>query len=209
MKGILFKPDMIKAIVEGRKTVTRRKMQNQPTLMDKVYYKAFRKDYGGRKPRYQVGETVYIKEAWRVEKENPIRTPDTGAIYDYDPPTIMFKADKLPHIQALMKWESPLFLPAKYARYFIKITDVRAEMTRNITTEDCLLEGIYSNSIYGDFGFHWESKDSGYETAKTAYFTLYDSINGKGAHEKNWDWRYEFSFESPSGVEEKNDISTS
>ena len=67
MNGILFKPWKIKFIADSspdREWQTRRAMQNQPVLMDKVYEKDFRKDFGARKPRYQPSETVYIKEAW-------------------------------------------------------------------------------------------------------------------------------------------------
>lgn len=79
MKGILFKHDMIKAIIEGRKTVTRRlsRMNEINKITDGWWLVAkyddntlfrFANDKLDKdlmiKPRYQVGETVYIKEAW-------------------------------------------------------------------------------------------------------------------------------------------------
>lgn len=81
MNGILFKPDMIQAIVDLRKTVTRRKDSNltdvlQPPdgwanhgLASDGEFWFFNKSITCNhtvKPRYQVGKTVYIKEAWRI-----------------------------------------------------------------------------------------------------------------------------------------------
>jgi len=77
MKGILFKPDMIKAIHDGRKTVTRRVIKTQPPenaievfswfapeiKSNKAPEGLWMEDENGlkflQKPRYQVGETVY------------------------------------------------------------------------------------------------------------------------------------------------------
>jgi len=128
---------------------------------------------------------VYIKEAWAAEKQfdhlKPRDIPHTAKIFylmdGYDQST-------------MGKKRSPLFLPEKFARYHILITGVRAERTKNITHEDCLLEGI----IFAG-GCYWTAEDGiAFDTSQDAYFALYDSINGKGSHENNWDWRYEFKF---------------
>jgi len=176
MKGILFKPDMIKAIRENRKTVTRRlaglkeinqepgKWElsgfNEGGKLDFGVVRFWRKDDINIpalvvKPRYQVGETVYIKEAhyrfghWqatggvtengRTEYEFVAETeevrylenpPDSFLIgpYGYFNGTAWYK-------------RSPLFMPAWAARYFLKITDVRAEKLCGITEEDAIAEG--------------------------------------------------------------------
>ena len=96
MKGILFTPEMIQAIVEGRKTQTRRLgglkiINRQPDIWELNAYD------GGKvfcfndkrhnisslsrffpiecKPRYQVGETVYIKEAFMIEQAEDFTEP--------------------------------------------------------------------------------------------------------------------------------------
>lgn len=69
-------------------------------------------------------------------------------------------------------WKSPLFMPASAARTLLLITSVRCERTRDISWQDCIAEGVRE-------GPEW-------------YFRLYDSINGAGAHLRNWDWVYEF-----------------
>ena len=173
MKGILFKPDMIKAIVEGRKTVTRRVMQNQPVEMDKVYYKAFRKDYGCRVPRYQIGEVVYIKEAHRYI-QNDGDPYDFGIQYKLDSQVKWWRDNgNLMDYPIDEKWRSPLFLKELFARHFIKITDVRAERLREISEEDAIASGISPE----------ETPDEAPPAMR--YASLWDSINPKYPWELN------------------------
>ena len=89
MKGILFKPESIQAIIEGRKTQTRRlgglkEINQEPDIWEcqmlpigvlarqkRIIYgggKSYYVQYPNIKPRYQVGETVYIKEAYYTQK---------------------------------------------------------------------------------------------------------------------------------------------
>ncbi len=136
MKGILMKPDMLQAYREGRKTVTRRviKFKPFPNIIDSDWHAPWLDNVSNEwvftarfglaarsqrvKPRYQVGETVYIKEAWFP---NPAtRRP----LYKSDYPN-----EERPQVWGSMAtWKTPLFMPAWAARYFIKITDVRAEV---------------------------------------------------------------------------------
>jgi hypothetical protein len=132
---------------------------------------------------------VYIKEAWATEKQydslKPRDLPSDAKIFylldGFDPQTMGRK-------------RSPLHLPARFARDFIKILSVRPERLQEITEEDCITEGIYSNSIYKDVCFHWEKKDCGYETSRTAYHVLWNTINKPPYDwESNpWVWVYTF-----------------
>ena len=96
MRGLLFKPDMIQAIIEGRKTVTRRVIKPQPENGEfgLYWWKGDWSTFGGRRAGiidygkkgndeptwsleeiashspYQVGETVYIKEAWAISNDS-------------------------------------------------------------------------------------------------------------------------------------------
>ena len=184
MKGILFKPDMRKAIVEGRKTVTRRVMQNQPVLMDKVYERDFRKDAGGRKSRYQVGEVVYIKEPWHYLniEENKATPYDFGI--EFADGEILWWTDNGNEMNYPLdeKKRSPMFLKAKFARYFIQIIGVRPERLQEITPEDCIAEGIIpSTERY--------LRLSNIEQ----YMKLWDSINPKHPWDTNpYLWVYTF-----------------
>jgi hypothetical protein len=204
MKGILFKTDMIKAIREGRKTVTRRviKFKSMPLIVDSDWHApwfdivlnewVFSARFGLAarsqriKPRYHIGETVYIKEAWCEDftGEKIHYKLDGG---ESPGAQIFFGKDKQWHDYKKPFWRSPLFLPEIFARYFIQILDVRPERPQEITAEESYKEGI-------------EKLDKGvgrlnykYSMATELYAELWNSINPKHPFSSNpWVWRYEF-----------------
>jgi len=142
VKGILFKPDMIKAIVEGRKTVTRRIIKPQPQhfhYTEDATYPCL-PDGAQINSRYFPGELVYIKEAWRLVSFSD----------DFSQALVYYKeGQKWGNITENLEfyyynrfvggiyhdWQSPLFMPAWAARYFIKIKDVRVERLQEIENE--------------------------------------------------------------------------
>ncbi len=196
MNGILFKPDMIRAIVEDRKTQTRRVIKPQPIesvaeLKEHSQLKGYFIPYASDKrmvnrnagthkndcgyvPEYKVGEVVYIKEAWATEnKYNYLKTgdiPRDAALCYFTPE---YDYDPL-----MGRQRSPLFLMEWMARYFIQITDVRPERLQEITLTDIYDEGIDVVPSYDRID---------------AYKRLWDSINPKYPWTGNWwIWRYEF-----------------
>ena len=194
MKGILFKPDMIQAIVEGRKTQTRRVITPQPvvgqaiisgTLGDYYLVKTGESYYPEGfikriKPRYQAGETVYIKEAWYAEGGD--------IYYKSDWPQVLPCAMVIDKIE-IEKWKSPLFMPEWAARHFIKILAIRAERLQEITFRGCEAEGIW---IYDD---PWKAKGLSVWQCKGRFARLWDSINPKYPWESNpWVFPYEFEY---------------
>jgi hypothetical protein len=119
--------------------------------------------------RYQVGETVYIKEAYWKDSD--------GSLFDYaDAPR-----ELIPDFCTLV---SPLFMPEWAARYFIRIKDVRVEKLQDILTtpKDIFLEGLpdeYAECAFG-FTLDW-------------FKGLWDSIHKDYPWEANpWVFRYEF-----------------
>jgi hypothetical protein len=196
MRGILFKPGMIKAIVEGRKTVTRRlqgfgEINEAPDDWRLIPWK--HRGIGDTitgyyfevpetttchlliKPRYHPGETVYIKEvgAWDTEHKH----------------NFVFYRANAPNVNA--KWQSPLFMPAWAARYFIKIKDVRPERLQSMTDQDAIAEGV---TVIG----RPELNELSGGKFIQAYKTLWDSINPKQKFETSpWVWRIEFTLGVP------------
>jgi len=192
MKGIMFTQPMFNAVIKGRKTQTRRIVKPQPEEIKQGFCdnsiclnydtflgkdgKWYLNSYGDKstQPRYKVGEKLYLKEPYFID--------DDRVIYRFD----NYKDDHL-----ICKWSNKLFMPEKYARYFIEITDVRVERVQDISVEDCLKEGIIKINITVD-GFNREhctysflGERMNYLTTKQAYAALFDSINGKGTWASN------------------------
>ena len=183
MKGILFKPDVWKgkqrAMEELGLAVTRRviKFKPFPNIVDSDWHApwldnvtnewVFTARFGLAtrsqrvKPRYQVGETVYIKEV--MYKWTGLGAPPSDFIRDrcfQDNPQwygYMYSG-------ACVRTVSPLFMPEWAARYFIKITDVRAEMLRlPLSPEELEREGGDAalkmlELIDGEWVFRYEFK---------------------------------------------------
>lgn len=162
-------------------------------------------DWHGReiRPKYNVGETVYLKEpyaetcdeygtpiiAYKFGGKPRLKLPDSlGCEMDTD-----WCIDNYP---ACGEWKNKLFMPQWAARYFIEITAVRAERLQDISEEDCLKEGIEAFTKdeklfkYGLDGWEWSEMP---RTAREAYATLINGINGKDTWERNpFVWVYDF-----------------
>lgn len=151
MKGILFKTDSHKAIREGRKTQTRRLLSRTSESFDCDLMPGHDKDsivwlfrhkelseVIAAKPRYQVGDVVYIKEALY---RNPY-FDEAGYLLDQS--AVMVNGV----IGDMLKWRwqrdvlSGMFMPQEAARDFIKMADVRPQRLQEITEEDCIAEGV-------------------------------------------------------------------
>lgn len=206
MKGICFKEPLFIATIKGIKTQTRRLIKSRTGFFcvcsaDNGSVNVWQTDANGWlgdnlipvKPRYNVGEVLYLKEPYYDWDE---WCPEDGEIsYKFDNPN-----------KCVPFWNNKLFMPKRYARYFIKITAVRAERLQDISDEDCIREGIVATeSIAEDVfdqvyenGLNMTDKTNGvlniqYETPREAYKELINSIHGKGAWEDNpFVWVYDY-----------------
>lgn len=208
MKGILFKSDMIQAMIDERKTQTRRlgglkeinedpdrwirvKPIDKRLLLNSPYKSLWQfsdkdKVFKLAEPRYNIGEMVYIKEAWRMVATDDgindfaIVYPDGELKFWRDNgKTINYPIDERRH--------SPLMMPAKYARYFITITDVKPQRIATITRKEISAEGTPHN-VTGKSYY----RNDGYQRLED-FRLLWDSINKKNPFEKNeWVWAYTF-----------------
>jgi len=161
MKGILFKPWKIKAIADNpdREWQTRRVIKPQPPverLPD--FHGSFSVSGHDYKPRYQVGEVVYIKEACSVYEG----LCDWRVIYNDNQEAIVYPPERFisEHLIDSTCEYTARTTPAWTARYFIRIKDVRAERLQSITEEDAIAEGVtrppnYSLTPYYIEWFRW------------------------------------------------------
>lgn len=172
MKGILMTPANHLATRKKIKTMTRRldglkEINKEP---DKWSFTHFMPDYSRVefsrhfslteniwvKPRYRVGEVVYIKEAWAIKHTSQSFSPKLDDIVQvifingeiskrYG--DICYNADGSRWLLSVSKaydtgeWQSPMFLPELCARDFIKITKVGIGRLQDITEEEAKNEG--------------------------------------------------------------------
>lgn len=145
------------------------------------------------KPRYKVGDIVYLKEPYRISNINggyefiyqfsKARVKFTGSAKDLEKLLIQQKKSKY-------GWLNKLFMPESAARVFIEITDVRAERLQDISEEDCIKEGIFYAPVQilswiEELTPMWSNGFNLYETPQKAYAALIDHINGKGTWSSN------------------------
>lgn len=189
MKGICFIEPLHDKTVKKTKTETRRIIVNQP--LENEIIKPFANGFFGiyhkvggidnlkvtLKPRYNVGEILYLKEPYFILESKQIE-------YRYEP-TFFLEGCVMPKWQ----WKNKLFMPASAARHFIKITAVRAERLQDISNEDCIKEGIFfDGSVYSN-----GLDNIQYLELRAAYKALINSIDGKDTWDNNpWVWVYDY-----------------
>jgi len=208
-KPIIFSTEMVKKILDGGKTQTRRVVKNiRPKSRYKhhelqgvqhVYYNSgedafvfFDKD-GPAAHTYnfhRTGDVLYVRETWAH-----FRTLDGFAkqgLYDY-------KADFTDVVP--WKWRPSIHMPKEAARIFLRVTNVRAERLQDISANDCMAEGIKCDNeiLNPDPETHEGIKNWNLAFAKTSYKELWNKLNAKrdgGIY--TWDmnpWVFVYEFE--------------
>lgn len=181
MKPILFNTEMVRAILDGRKTVTRRALKPQPPATS-IVYKADRKYFAWKywadapdghiiNPPYQPGDILWVRETWN------------GDWCDH----YIYKADGGSAVSAGYasepKWRPSIHMPRDAARIFLRVKEVRVERLQKIMDDppgpnnQIVREGC----LYGcDFIAAW------YHTIKPADRAIY------GWYANPWVWVIEF-----------------
>ena len=134
MKGLIFSQHMYNAVISGTKTMIRRLIKPQPTgVRNSVFVKSGLEDYHGRelKPRYNVGEKIYLKEAYYTDNSD-------GLFADY-----VYGSEISDEAKTYCTRKNKLFMPEKFARNWIEIISVKAERLNDISNDDICSEGIY------------------------------------------------------------------
>lgn len=185
-RPILFSAPMVRAILEGRKTQTRRIVKPQPspssdtafigldgiwrfshpTLRGPVSHEAddVRCPYG------QPGDRLWVREAWAFHPDFPEST--RRAIYRADAGV----ENDVP------RWRPSIHMPRWASRILLEITAVRVERLQDISETDAQAEGV-ANSLHLRGG----------RLARENFAHLWWTINGDGSWEANpWVWVVEF-----------------
>ena len=177
-RPILFSGEMVRAILEGRKTQTRRVIKHQPDGMDPVYTKDFKRDFGCRSCPYGVpSDRLWVRETHALDV--PGCGEQGGVSYQAD------HDDNGGDGPTRIKWRPSIYMPRWASRVTLEITDVRTERVQDVTNANITAEGMPRS---GD-GFVSP------ETPRIWFRNLWDSINekpGRAWADNPWVWVIEF-----------------
>lgn len=154
---ILFNTDMVRGILDGRKTVTRRVIKGLPdgtydvkfngeeweALFGTVGKGACFDFYKELKLPCQTGDILYVRETWQECCRNTIHSQIVHNKY-------CFKASVDNPIYGcidrecgqICNWKPSIHMPKEAARIWLKVTDVRVERLQEMSDDDCVKEGI-------------------------------------------------------------------
>lgn len=166
VKPILFNTEMVRAILDLRKSCTRRicKDANECTVPDMEFYDADKRTYavhnfadlehteklsiGERTCPICPGDILYVLETWERfecwncdgdERGNCPKEPKKSVL-DKTCGCYMYRATD--EISGDAKWHPSIHMPKEAARIFLRVTNVRVERLQDITVEDALAEGM-------------------------------------------------------------------
>jgi len=206
MKPILFSGPMVRAIIDGRKIMTRRVIKPQPDIDDPCIIEhpmALEDDLIGftyqteqgetkRAGKFHNGDVLWVRETWRYGcKQDEIP-------YDY-------LAD---YSSSSRKWKSAMFMPRIAARLFLKVTGIRLERLQDITEYDAKREGAEpecSETRTEDDICNQECYKCGLLSHRAGFHLLWDSLNVKrGCSWESNPWVYVVSFKRINKTEAEN-----
>lgn len=150
MKSIYFPSpvadDMVRAILEGRKTVTRRVVKPQLEITPiPTFGGSYRVSLDKNllvKPPYRPGQILYVRETWAPFYETMDSAPVIG--YRYYAETDEEIIARLPEYLDWFwpgRWYPSIHMPREAARIFLRVTDVRVERLQDITDEQARANG--------------------------------------------------------------------
>lgn len=229
IKPILFSTEMVRAILDGRKTCTRRicKDANEYTVPDMDFYNADRRTYAV----HNFADNEQMEQLSTAERTCPICPGDIlyvretvwqkiGYYLDIDGETKPswyneFKyvaSDEKPETGWNYSWAKrpSIHMPKEAARIWLKVTDVRVERLQDITPNGAESEGV-GNLFYDDIGYgeknYGTEVDPEYGIAKEQFACLWESTIKKSDIDRyGWDanpyvWVISFErCEKPEGV---------
>lgn len=215
IKPILFNTEMVRAILDGRKSCTRRlvKFLAKKNPLWTGYIKDGLMLYNGRnepcirKAPYQPGDILYVRETWSE---------------GYEDGTYIYRADDkladLPTFKESSKliYHPSIHMPKEAARIWLKVTDAKVERLQEMKPVDAIKEGAYPEcwdcfNTYGESGsqccYGTEEQCSQCDEVMMEWEKLWNSTIKKsdldryGWDASPWVWVIEFErCEKPEGV---------
>jgi hypothetical protein len=182
-RPILFSAPMVRAVLDGSKTQTRRVVKDKH--IDAAPPVAFFQYLREHCPYGQLGDRLWVRETfmhspadycWEASVSIPCRQAETA-----------YRAD-FPDIEQHrgVGWSPSIHMPRGLSRIDLEITGVRVERLQDISEQDAIAEGTA--------GGHGAIPGYGYNATPTEHYRwLWESLNGPGSWDANpWVWVIEF-----------------
>jgi hypothetical protein len=182
-RPILFSARMIRALLAGTKTQTRRAWRNSPPPGVPIGWVQGQT----KQPYGWPGDRLWAREAWRADAlfdGHAPRNIPVGAFVAYEA-----GRQEVPFPSAIGKLRPSMFMPRWASRILLEVTEVRVERLQEISEEDAKAEGVTQQPS------GWWSAASGQSgnTARAGYGLLWNAINGPGSWDANpWVWAVSF-----------------
>lgn len=196
-RPILFSGPMVRAIMAGRKTQTRRLVHERMYLIvdgDEDTGRVIEQsdaDFGAlatehaRCPYGQPGDRLWVRETWA-------RLAGNGRV--------VFRDDVPQDRRPKMKWQPSIFMPRQISRITLEVSGARVERLLDISEDDARAEGVDVKHI-GSFSHPYLGGRVDGRPAAHSYFVLWDEINGKRAACETNPWVWVISFRRVDAVD--------
>lgn len=216
IKPILFNTEMVRAILDGRKSCTRRLLKGPFTVHPNGYITKPRgnENLCPYEPPYQLGDIIYVRETWIEECGKYYYRADYDSDY-LDPCETLsggYPASCRNHVMCegctatstRIHWHPSIHMPKEAARIWLKVTDVRVERLQEITDDGAKAEGAIDNR---GFIHSPENEYDRIHTAREHFIKIWNGTIKKSDLDRyGWDanpyvWAISFErCEKPEGV---------
>ncbi|HEE5105179.1 TPA: hypothetical protein R7I94_003281 [Klebsiella pneumoniae] len=202
-RGMIFNGEMVRAILDGRKTQTRRIMKPQPEpcprgghwwpsnvfktmLHVEEEMQNGKGGWGGLVgdacPFGDVGDRIWVRETWA---EAGASAPDLKLYRANYPEHVPSIYENVPPAEEI-RWTPSIHMPRTASRIQLEITDVRVERLNAISEEDATAEGVPpAGSLLPDYPGTFLTPKGDFATAKVAFQRLWESIYGEESWKAN------------------------
>ena len=168
VKPILFSSEMVRALLEGRKTQTRR------VVKYRNYAEQDAPIYPHECPYGKPGDLLWVRETW-------------GDPWHHAQPRAFYRATDEKEVgwhPDFDGWKPSIHMPRWASRLTLRITDVRVQRLQDVTRADCVVEGCTERNT-----------DGAWYGPEVSFAHLWDRINarrGYGWNENPWVWCLSF-----------------
>ena len=200
-RGMIFNGEMVRAILDGRKTQTRRIIKDCTVGRDPISkFIQIGKKFIGCYPEdvpelireccpYGVpGDRIWVRETWA---EAGASAPDLKLYRANYPSHVPTHYENVPPAEDV-RWTPSIHMPRWASRILLEITDVRVEQLKSISEEEARSEGVAQ--LREGFWKHYQPGWTQHQlSARGSFTTLWESIYGFGEWDRNpWVWVIEF-----------------